>query len=75
MLEIVKIYMEEWQGLGQGEEDYAVLGLIELGGRNNATYRDGTEAIGNKLAVYIIIGLVKGEEGLVIWLWHTQWDI
>ena len=68
MLEIVKIYMEEFQGLGQGEEYYDVLGLIELGVRNNATYRDGTEAIGNKLVVYIIIGLVKGEEGLVSWM-------
>ena len=68
MLEIVKKYMEEFQGLGQGEEDYDVSGLIELGGRNNATYRDGTEAIGNKLAVYIIIGVVKGKEGLVSWM-------
>ena len=68
MLEIVKKYMEEFQGLGQGEEDYDVSGLIELGGKNNATYRYGTEAVGNKLAVYIIIGLVKGEEGLVSWL-------
>ena len=68
MLEIVNIYMEEWQSLGQGEEYYAVSGLIELGGRNNAAYRDGTEAIGNKLAVYIIIGLVKGKEGLVSWM-------
>ena len=65
MLDTVKIYMKEWQGLGQGEEYYAVMGMIELGGGKFATVRDEKEAAGNKLAVFIIIGLVKGEYGLV----------
>ena len=40
--------------------------MIEIGGRNYATVRDGIEPAGNKVVVYIIIGLLKGEEGLVI---------
>ena len=41
MLDTVKIYMKEWQGLGQGEEYYDVMGMIQLGGRKYATVRDG----------------------------------
>ena len=75
MLDTVKIYMEEWQGLGKGEENYSVLGMLDIGGRHIDTVRYGKESIGNKLVVYIIIVLVKGEEGLVSWMWRTQWFI
>ena len=44
MLDTVKIYMKEWQGIGQGEEYYAVMGMIELVGMKCATVRDGKEA-------------------------------
>ena len=42
------------------------MGLIQIGGSKYATVRHGKESAVNKVVVYIIIGLLKGEEGLVI---------
>ena len=44
------------------------MGMIDIGGRNCVTVRDGIEPAGNKVVVYIILGLVKVEEGLVSWM-------
>ena len=40
------------------------------GGGIDATFRDGTEAVNNKLRVYMSIYDLKGEGYLVYWLQH-----
>ena len=64
--------MEEWQGIGQGEEDYYVSVLIELWGENYGTIRYGTESDVNNMGFYIVIYLVKGKEVLAYWMWCSH---
>ena len=64
--------MKQLQGIGKGEEDYAVQRRIELGGKNHGTVRDGSEADDNKVVFYIIIDLVKGEGVFLNWMRHRK---
>ena len=55
------IFLGDWKDISQGEDNYAVSGIIGIGGRGSVTVMEGREYGSNRVGVKISINLVKGK--------------